>query len=109
MKLAVDLLHHEVVNETGVQVDISWKILSFGSRSEDDAYLDWNTGRKHSMKKVIKNRRLRQKLNRLELLQLPAGSEYMLVQEFHDGKEVFKRCYNLDMLQSVRNIRVIDH
>ncbi|HAK46161.1 MAG TPA: hypothetical protein DCO79_09635 [Spirochaeta sp.] len=107
MLLEVDLLHHEAFSEDGTAVGIRWKILSFGSRKADEAYIDYASGKKYPISKVIKKRKLQARLERGELLQLPAGSEFMVVQEYHDGEAVCKRCYNLDMLQTVRNIRVI--
>lgn len=108
MLLDVDLLNHEVFNEAGKPVVIRWKILSFGNRKNDDAYMDYSTGKKYPLAKVVKKRRLQAKLNSGELLQLPPGSEFMVVLEFHDGDEAGKRCYSLDMLQTVRNISVVE-
>lgn len=108
MLLEVDLLHHEVFNSDGARVSTRWKILSFDSRTSEETYLDYSSGKKYPMKKVIKNRKLRAKLQRAELLQLPSGSNFMVVQVLHNGIEVFKRCYNLDMLGIVRNLRVLE-
>lgn len=108
MLIEVDPYHHEVFNTAGLPAGIWWKILSFESRNSDEAYIDLASGKKYPLKKVIKNRRLQAKLNREELLQMPAGSDFMIVEEYHDGKVVYKRCYNLDMLATVRNIRVVD-
>lgn len=108
MVLEVDQFQQEAFDNSGKPVVIWWKILSFGSRNSDEAYLDYSTGKKYTLKKVIKNKKLQARLNRADLLQLPACRDFMVVQEYHDGKEVYKRCYNLDMLASVRNIRVVD-
>ena len=108
MMLDVDLLHHEVFNDNGSPVRIRWKILSFGSRTGDDAYIEYSSGRKYPVKMVVKKKKLQRKLEREELLQLPSGSDFMIVQEYHDGEAVYKRCYNLDLLQAVREIRVAD-
>lgn len=108
MLLAVDLYRPEVYNSAGRPTGIRWKILSFESRDSDDAYYDYLTGKKYSLKKVIKNKRLQARLSRNQLLQIPACIEFMAVQEFHDGLEAYKRCYNLDMLATVRNIRIIE-
>ncbi len=107
MLLDVDLYHHEVYDDAGRPASLRWMILSFGSKTGDDAYLDYHTGKKYPLKKVIKNRRLQARLERGELLQLPAGIDFMVVQEFHNQKEVYKRCYNLDLLATVRNIRAV--
>ena len=108
MLLEMDFIHHEAFNDCGEPVRVRWKIISFGSREPDDAYLDCTTGKKYPMQKVLKKKKLQSKLQREELLQLPSGSDFMVVQEFHDGEKVFKRCCNLDMLQTVRNIRVVE-
>ena len=108
MLLEVDQLHQEVFNSEGRAVNIRWKILSFGIRTRDEAYLNHSSGKKYPLKKVIKSKRLQAKLAREELLQLPACTDFMLVQEFHDGESAYKRCYNLDMLATVRNIKVVD-
>ncbi len=107
MRLSVDLLHNEFVNDDGFAVAVEWEILSFGTRSQDEAYIDFAGGKKYPMEKVVKKKRLQARLERGELLQLPAGSEFMIVQEYHDGSAVFKRCYNLDMLQTVRSLKVL--
>ena len=108
MLLEMDMLHNEVFNSDGEALPIRWRILSFDSRKSDDAYIDYNTGRKYPMAKVIKKRRLQALLERNILLQLPAGSDFMIVEEFHGGETAGLRCYNLDMLQTVRNIRVVE-
>ncbi len=106
MMLDVDFLHHEVFNKKGELVRIMWKILFFDSRTGDDAYIDFSSGRKYPMEKVVRKKSLQKKLGREELLQLPSGTDFMVVQEYHDGEAAFKRCYNLDMLHDIRNIRV---
>jgi len=108
MLLELDLYHHEVINSEGKFANIMWKVISFGSRKNDEAYLEYSNGKKYPIKKVIKNKRLQGKLNRKELLHIPACSDFMVVQEYHDGKEVLKRCYNLDMMGAIRNIRIIE-
>ncbi len=108
MMLDVDMLHHEAFNSRGAPVRIRWKILSFGSRTGDDAYIDYTSGKKYPMKQVVRKKRLQKKLEREELLQLPAGSDFLVVQEYHDGEAVYKRCYNLDMLQTVREMWVVE-
>ena len=108
MLLEMDFIHHEAFNSDGLAVKIQWRVLSFGTRSSNDAYIDYISGKKYPMDRVVKKRRLQSKLERAELLQLPAGTDFMIVQEFHDGEETFKRCCNLDMLQTVRNIKVIE-
>jgi hypothetical protein len=107
MLLAVEPYQIEIYNTAGRPAAIRWKILSFDSRKSDEAYLEYSTGKKYPLKRVIKKRKLQAKLSRAELLQIPACSDFMVVQEYHDGKEVYKRCYNLDMLGTVRNIRVV--
>ena len=108
MTVDVDFLHHEVFDDEGLPLGIRWKILSFGTRSGDEAYIDHAGGRKFSIEKVVKKRRLRSRLERGELLQLPPGTDFMIVEEYHGGVAVFRRCYNLDLLQSVRSLRVAD-
>jgi len=108
MLLAVELFQYDVLNSNGAPAAIQWKILSFGSRNCDEAYIDYTTGKKYSMKRVIKKKKLQIKAELEELLQLPAGRDFMIVQVYHDEEAVYKRCYSLDMLQTIRNIRVID-
>ena len=107
MLLEVELYHHDATDSAGNPVSIRWEILAFDTRKEGDAYFEHATGKKYPLKRVLKSRRLQGKLKRAELLQLPAGSDFMVVEEYHDGKAVFKRCYNLDMLAAVRNIRPV--
>ncbi len=75
------------------------------SMFSDDAYIDFSSGKKYPMEKVVRKKRLQKKLEREELLQLPSGTDFMVVQEYHDGEAAFKRCYNLDMLHDIRNNR----
>ena len=107
MLLDMDFLHHEAFNEDGHAMPVRWRIFSFGVRGGNEAYIDFASGKKYPMEKVVKKRRLQKKLERAEILQLPSGSDFMIVEEFHGGESMGKRCYNLDMLQSVRNIRVV--
>ena len=104
----MDLIHHEAYNDEGQAVVMKCKILSFGSRKSDDAYIDYSSGKQYPLEKVLKKRKLQNKLKEGELLQMPAGSDFMVVQEYHDGNEIYKRCCNLDMLATVRNIRIVE-
>lgn len=107
MVLAVDPFQQEIFNNIGKPVVIWWEILSFESRNSDEAYFDYSTGKKYSLEKVIKKKKLQTKLANNELLQLPACSDFMVVHEYHDEVKVYKRCYNLDMLGTLRNIRLV--
>ena len=106
MLLSVEFIRPEAYNRDGEVAAVWWKILSFDSRDSSDAYIDYACGKKYPLEKVVRKRRLQARLERGELLQLPSGSDFMIVQEFHDGEPVYKRCYNLDMLHTIRNIRV---
>ena len=109
MLLDVELFHQDAADSAGKPVSIRWEILAFDTRKEGDAYYEHATGKKYSLERVLKSRRLQAKLNRSELLQLPAGTDFMVVQEYHDGEAVYKRCYNLDTLANVRNIRIVSY
>ncbi len=104
MLLDVEFLRHEAYGKDGEPLAVQWKILYFGSRDSIDAYIEYSSGKKYPLQKVLKKKRLQSKIEQGELLQLPSGTEFMIVQELHGGKEVFKRCYNLDMLHMIRNI-----
>ncbi|MBI9104290.1 MAG: hypothetical protein JEY99_17865 [Spirochaetales bacterium] len=108
MMLEVELYHHEAFDKTGKPVALRWKILSFDSRKSDEAYLDFSKGKKYPLKTVIKKKKLQSKLKNRQLLQLPTGNDFMVVQEYHDKKEVYKRCLSLDLLSTVREIRLAE-
>jgi len=107
MLLEVDQYQHEAFDSSGKPVPVTWKILAFDSRKSNETYYNFTTGKKYSLEKVMKSRKLQAKLN-LDILQIPACSDFMIVQEYHGGKEVYKRCYSLDMLGTVRSIRLVD-
>lgn len=107
MLLDVELYHHDVTDSSGNPASIRWEILAFDKRKEGDSYFEYATGKKYTLKRVLRSGRLQGKLKRAELLQLAAGSDFMVVREFHNGEAVFQRCYNLDTLANVRNIRPV--
>ncbi len=102
------MLYPELCNDAGLPVSLRWKVISFHSRRNNDAYIEYPKGKMYPLKKVIKSRRLQSKLSTGSLLHIPAGTDFMIVQEYHDGDEAVKRCFSLDMLSTVRHIRIIE-
>ncbi len=107
MLLEVELVRPDAFDEEGRPLRLTWQILDFGIRLPDDAYLLYKTGKKFPLKKVVKSRRLQSLIEKGQLLQLPAGTDYMVVEEGHNGTSAGKKCCNLDMLAAVRSIRVL--
>lgn len=107
MLLAIEMLRPEIFNDEGIPVSLKWKILSFNRRESNDAYIDYPKGKMYSLKKVVKSRRLQAMRAKGALLQIPPGTDFMVVQEYHDSEEADKRCFSLDMLGTVANIRII--
>lgn len=108
MLLEVDEHNYEVRNERGRRARVIWKILALESKQHDEAYYESATGKKFSMKKVMKNRRLAAKLQAGTLIQIPACTDFLVVQEYHDGTAALMRCYSLDMLGNIRDFRIVD-
>ena len=107
MFLEVEMVQPEALSDERATLLVTWEILSFHSRTDNDTYIDHPKGKMYPLKKVIKNRRLQKKLATGSLLQIPTGTDFMVIREHHNSRSE-KRCINLDMLNHVRNIRVID-
>ncbi len=108
MWLEVEEYNYEVRNAYGGRARILWKIEGLDSKHGDEAYYEPATGKKYSMKKVLRRRKHAEKLRSGELIQLPACSDFLVVQEYHDGNPAYKRCYSLDMLANIRSIRIVE-
>ena len=108
MVLEVEEYNYEVRNSSGGRARVLWKVLGLDSKQGAEAYYEPATGKKYSMKKVLRRRALAEKLRSGEVVQLPACSDFLVVEEFHDGKPAFKRCYSLDMLANIRSIRIVE-
>jgi len=96
-----------IINAEGRYAQVVWEILKLDSRKNNDAYYDTDSGKSYSMMKVMKNRRLQAKLDRGSIIQIPACTDFLLVQEYHDGTPACKRCYSLDMLANINEFRII--
>lgn len=107
MLLEVELVRPDAFDEEGRPVRLTWRIFGFGTRLPDDAYLLYKNGKKYPLKKVVKSRHLQSLIGRGQLLQLPSGTDYMVVEEAHNGSSAGMKCCNLDMLATVRSIRVL--
>ncbi len=108
MLLEVEMLRPDIFNDAGFSVSLRWRVLSFHRRGCHDAYIEYPKGKMYPLKKVVKSRGLQKKLTAGTLLQIPAGTDFMVVQEYQDGEEWAKKCFSLDMLGTVGQIRVID-
>ena len=108
MLLEIDEFNYQVLNERGRRARVVWKVLALESKQRDEAYYETATGKKFSMRKVMKNRRLTAKLQEGRLIQIPACTDFLVVQEFHDGSAACMRCYSLDMLGNIRDFRIVD-
>ena len=108
MILEVDEENYEVFDETGRRARIAWKILAIRERTGDEAFYDTHTGKTFSLRKVMKNRRLSRKQDERTLIQIPACTDYLVIEEFHNGSPAFKRCYSVDMLGLIRNMRIVE-
>lgn len=108
MLLEVDEHNYEVRNRHGRRARVVWKILALESKQRDEAYYETDTGKQFTMKKVMKNRKLAAKLQTGTLIQIPACTDFLVVQEFHDGSAALLRCYSLDMLGNIRDFRIVE-
>src|SRR6056297_371748 len=106
MLLEVDEFNYEVLDDEGRRAQVVWKILALDTKGRDEAYYEPSTGRKFSMKKVMKSRRLLRRLDIGDLIQIPACTDFLVVQEYHNRKPALMRCYSLDMLGNIRDIRI---
>jgi hypothetical protein len=107
MTLEVVEENYEVFTEDGRRARITWRILALRERAGNDAFYDTETGKTFSLRKVMKNRRLLRKKDEGILVQIPACTDYLVVEEFHDDKPAFKRCYSVDMLGLIRDMRIL--
>jgi len=107
MLLEVEELNYEVRNSSGGRARVVWKICALEQKKGDEAYYEPASGKKYSIKKVMKRSALSAKLESGALIQIPASTDFLVVQEYHDGVPAFKRCYSLDMLATIRSIRVV--
>lgn len=108
MILEVEEENYEVLDESGRRARIIWKILAIRERTGDEAFYAVDTGRTYSLRKALKNRRLLRKKDEGTLVQIPACTDYLVVEEFHNGTTAFKRCYSVDMLGLIRNMKIIE-
>ncbi|MFP4564220.1 MAG: hypothetical protein ACLFRY_13030 [Spirochaetia bacterium] len=109
MILEVEEENYEVFTEDGRRARIAWKILALRERTGNDAYYDTDTGRTYALRKVMKSRGLLRKRDTGSLVQIPACTDYLVVEEFHDGKPAFTRCYSVDMLGLIRDMRIVEN
>jgi len=107
MLLEVDEFNYEVLDDEGHRAQVVWKILALDTKGRDEAYYQPSTGRKFPMKKVMKSRKLLRQLDNGDLIQIPACTDFLVVQEYHNRKPVLKRCYSLDMLGNIRDIKMV--
>lgn len=105
--LQVEERGNEVLDEYGRSAVVTWKILEIRSRGEGDDYYDPEAGKTYSMQKVMKRRRLRKKNLAGELLSVPACSDYLVLREYHNRKDAGMRCFSVDMLGLLWDVRVL--
>lgn len=107
MTLEVEEENYEVFTDDGRRARIAWTILALRARAGNDAFYDTDTGRTYTLRKIMKSRRLLRKKDEGTLVQIPACTDYLVVEELHDGKPAFKRCCSVDMLGLIRNMRIL--
>lgn len=107
MLLEVEEFNSELslLDDTAVQV--RWKILELKSKGKNEAFYEPGTGKSYSIRKVMKSRSLLRRQAAGKILQIPACTDYLVVQEYHDGKIAGMRCYSLDMLDQIRRVKIV--
>lgn len=108
MLIQVDERNYQVLNAEGRRAQVVWEILGLDTKTGDAAYYDPDSKKSYSMRKVMKSRRLQVRLEQGSIIQIPACTDFLVVQEYHDGAAACKRCYSVDMLANINDFRIID-
>lgn len=106
MLLEVVEKDYEVINSSGSQAVITWKIIDICERKPGTEYHEPDTGKGYSLRKVMKSRRLLHKKQSGDIIHIPPCTHYLVVQEYHDGNAALKRCYSVDMLELIQYARI---
>ncbi len=106
--LRIEERGNDIFDETGVPVEIRWRILEIRARGEGEDYLDPYTGKSFSLRKVLKRRKLQRKREQGELVDVPASSDYLLLRVYHNGASVGYRCFSIDMLGILYRVEIVE-
>ncbi|HDQ14981.1 MAG TPA: hypothetical protein ENN41_09245 [Sediminispirochaeta sp.] len=86
---------------------VVWELVALRSRKADEAYYEVASGRTYSLAQVMRRAKLQRKEASGDLVQLPAGSDYLVVREYQSGRLLGHRCYSVDMLAQIREIKIL--
>jgi len=86
---------------------VQWKIIDIRKKKTGEAYYETSSGRTYSLSVVMRRSRLRKKESAGELLQIPACTDYLAVEVFHQGTSTGLRCFSLDMLSRLRAVKIL--
>ena len=99
---------YEIITNFGRRAGITWRITEIRTRGKNEDYLEPKTGKTFPLKKVMKSRKLHHKQQNGELVQVPPCTNYLVINEHHDGEPALWRCFNVDMLGLIQKVEVIE-
>ncbi len=99
---------NELTDSEGRLIRRIWEILEIRVREEDEAYYEPLKRKTYTMRQVMGKRRLRGRQEAGKLVQIPASSEYLVVKEHQNDRFVGFRCFSLDMLGLLTEVRFIE-
>ena len=107
MRLRVVEHGNDVIRSDGRRAKVTWDILDIRSREEGEHYYEVSTGKRYTLKKVMRSGKLRKKSQSGDLINIPASSDYLVVRESHDGEQAEYRCFSVDMLGLLRYVEIL--
>jgi hypothetical protein len=84
---------------------VTWHVLDIRSRGEGEDYYDPERGTAYSMRALLRSRKLQRRRDAGQLADIPACTDYLVVREYRDGELSGLRCFSLDMLGSLWDVR----
>ena len=108
VKLRVVEQGNEIINADGRMAKVTWEILDIRSREEGEHYYEVSTGKRYTMRKVMRSGKLQKRAQSGNLVNIPASSDYLVVKESHDDVTAGYRCFSVDMLGLLRYVEILE-
>lgn len=84
-----------------------WKIMEIREKTSSDEYYDPRSKKSFPLTKVMKNKRLFRKSNEGDLLHIPPCTFFLVIEESLQGGPSKKRCFNVDFLSTLFEVKII--
>lgn len=104
MVIRVEEQQYDVFNDNGKRAVVTWEILAVRKKDPSEDFLEPATGKTFPLKKLMNNKRLYRKMEKGSIVQIPPSKDYLVVEEYHDGKEAMIRCVSVDMLGLITKV-----